>query len=133
MGKAFKIFRRGTASEKFRDGLDLQNKVGLGLPIVTPRGSDDVEVFQKTKRGKHESVDRRASPLWLQMVRTSPTELSVVATLMQAQFAEHGSHFTVKWDGSKRASVDEPYAFIAPFIEQDKTFGPVRLLQGEEM
>jgi len=115
----------GTKFEEHRGDLDIPAKVGLGLPMVTPPGTDDINVTQSGK-----DIDRRASPLWLQVVRLKDGTLSVVATLMWAQFAAGETQVTVRWEG-KREIVDDPYQRLGTFV-RDHDFNAFSLLSSQQ-
>lgn len=114
----------GTAFKEHREDLEVPEKVGLGLPIVTPEKTDDITVTQQGRE-----VDRRASPLWLQVVRLRGGSLSPLVTFMRSQFARDGTSVKVSWEG-KSESVDDPYRMLGTFVRDDR-FDSVSLLPAD--
>jgi len=112
----------GKRFKSTRGDLDVPDKVGLGLPMITPDGADPIKVKQKGT-----PVERRASPLWLQVIRRPNGALTPIVTLMRSQFASDGNEVKVSWDGG-RETVTEPYRNIPPFVERDAAFDPISLL-----
>lgn len=110
----------GDKFESHRGDLDIPEKVGLGLPMVTPEGTESIDVTQNGT-----SVDRRASPLWLQAVRRPNGELDAVASFMESQFAAGGDRVRVSWEEGNE-TVDNPYRKLGTFV-RDGDFESVSL------
>ena len=111
----------GDKLESHRGDLDVPEKVGLGLPMVTPSETDSIDVTQGGT-----PVDRRASPLWLQSVRGPDGRFDAVATFMKSQFAAGGDRVTVSWEGEEE-TVNDPYEKLGTFV-RDEDFKSVSLL-----
>ena len=116
----------GTKFKNHREDLDIPDKIGLGLPIVTPKDTPDIAV---TKGGT--PVERRASPLWLQAVPgPDGNEVGAVATVMRSRFVDGSGPLRVSWDGGD-TPVNDPYAKLGTFV-RDSDLAPTPLLPDRE-
>jgi CRISPR-associated protein Cmr1 len=112
----------GHSYKNTREDMEVPDKVGLGLPMVTPDGVDPIEVTQNG-----ESVERRASPLWLQVIRRPSGALTPIVMLMRSQFAADGNRVEVSWEGGSE-TVTEPYREIPPIVKNDVGFDSISIL-----
>jgi CRISPR-associated protein Cmr1 len=78
----------GAAYKEFRDRLTDGQKVALGLPIV--QGDDQVQV-----RRPDGDVERRASPLWIQLLETPSGHCQPIYTLFEGPLLPNSDKATV--------------------------------------
>lgn len=89
------VNKAGKKYKAFRDDSDVKTheKVTLGLPLPTGKhGSDTVEVRMRhgQTHGEAQTLERRASPLWLQAIHLHPGEdkrTAAIATVFGPSFA----------------------------------------------
>jgi len=97
----------GKDYKKYRDRLTDGQKLGFGIPIA--QGDDGVHVQRS-----NDTIERRASPLWMQLIEDQSGEYRPVFTLFGGNFLRRSEEVTV--DGQ---TFDQVFSQIAhEFVER---------------